>query len=308
MSAVIVVAGEALVDLVIDLDGSVVSALGGAPYNAARAAARLGASVAFAGPLSADRFGGLLAALLEADNVSIGGAPRTNLPTTLATAELDRSGSATYRFYFDGTSAPSLSVDDLARATAGAAAGDVFFTGGLGLVLEPMASSIASHIAAMDGSEMVVVDVNARPAVIGDRTAYLERLAAVCSRADLVKVSDEDLDFLAPDMTVESLLAGGTSAVVVTAGSSPTLVVHAGGCRSVPVAPLTAPIVDTIGAGDTFIGALMAAWTTSGLGRADVAALDGADRLVAAVEFASRAAAVVVTRHGADPPTSADLA
>lgn len=306
----ILVVGEALVDLVIGLDGSVNAALGGAPYNAARAAARLGAGVTFAGSLSRDRFGTMLADQLSADGVRIPDATRTDLPTTLAAAELNSSGAATYRFYFDGTSAPELPLAALGEARDA----EVVFTGGLALVVRPLADVVAGMIAGLAPSTLVMVDVNARPAVIDDRSAYIATLRRVLARADVVKVSDEDLAVLAPDFDVGSMLAEGTQAVVVTAGSSPTRVVHRAGTRSVPVPPLNAPVVDTIGAGDTFVGAFMAAWTSQR--SVDAGRVDGRDalrgdpgleRVVRAVEAGHRAAGVVVTRRGADPPTRSDL-
>jgi fructokinase len=152
-----------------------------------------------------------------------------------------------------------------------------------------------------------VVDVNARPAVVGDRSAFVTTARAVLARADVVKVSDEDLAVLAPEFDVTSILAGGARLVIVTSGSSPTQLVHSSGTRSVEVPPLMAPIVDTIGAGDTFIGAFMAAWTADGLGRGHLAGDVGLEHAVRAVQAGHLAAGVVVTRHGADPPTSSDL-
>jgi len=304
---VITAVGEALVDLVIASDGSVTATLGGAPYNAARAAALLGASSRFAGTLSIDRFGVLLAARLDADGVDTRFARRTERPTTLAAAELDEHGSATYRFYIDGTSAPDLPPGSLELPADGLPADEVFFTGGLGLVLEPMASTIIDHLRHLDDDTMVVIDVNARPAVVTDRARYLANLAGAVRRADVVKVSDEDLAFLHDDLAVDDLLRGGVRAVVVTAGASATTVHHECGVTSVEVRRPAAPIVDTIGAGDTFVGALMAAWT-AGLemaprSRSDLAGPGGFEALVAAVEVAHVAASIVVTRPGADPPT-----
>ena len=138
----IVVIGEALVDLVIAPSGAVEAALGGAPYNTARATARLGADVEFVGCLSVDRFGSLLRERLDADGVGTTHAVATDAPTTLAAAEIDDDGSAAYRFYFDGTSAPLVGPQDAGAATAALGPNDVLFTGGLGLVLEPMASSV----------------------------------------------------------------------------------------------------------------------------------------------------------------------
>ena len=303
--------GEALVDLVIAADGSVTATLGGAPYNAARAAALLGASSRFAGTLSIDRFGVLLAARLDADGVDTRFARRTERPTTLAAAELDEHGSATYRFYIDGTSAPDLPPGSLELPADGLPADEVFFTGGLGLVLEPMASTIIDHLRHLDDDTMVVIDVNARPAVVTDRARYLANLAGAVRRADVVKVSDEDLAFLRDDLVVDDLVRGGVRAVVVTAGASATTVHHECGVTSVEVRRPAAPIVDTIGAGDTFVGALMAAWT-AGLemaprSRSDLTGPGGFEALVAAVEVAHVAASIVVTRPGADPPTRDEL-
>src|SRR5829696_5844662 len=123
----IVVVGEALVDLVIGLDGAVTASLGGAPYNAARAVARLGGDVTFAGALSSDRFGQLLAGRLRDDGAATLAGCRTDRPTTLAAAELDDNASATYRFYVEGTSAPDLHVEALTAVLDA----EVIFTGGL---------------------------------------------------------------------------------------------------------------------------------------------------------------------------------
>ena len=259
--------------------------------------------------MSIDRFGVLLAARLDADGVDTRFARRTERPTTLAAAELDEHGSATYRFYIDGTSAPDLPPGSLELPAAELPADEVFFTGGLGLVLEPMASTIIDHLRHLDDDTMVVIDVNARPAVVTDRARYLANLAGAVRRADVVKVSDEDLAFLHDDLAVDDLLRGGVRAVVVTAGASATTVHHECGVTSVEVRRPAAPIVDTIGAGDTFVGALMAAWT-AGLemaprSRSDLAGPGGFEALVAAVEVAHVAASIVVTRPGADPPTRA---
>ena len=105
---VIVVAGEALIDLVLAVDGSVSAKLGGGPFNVARTLGRLGAEVSFLGTISTDRFGTQLFDQLHADRVDPVATVRTDSPTTLAAAELDPTGSARYRFYFNGTSAPAL--------------------------------------------------------------------------------------------------------------------------------------------------------------------------------------------------------
>ena len=292
----ITVVGEALVDLLIATDGTVRAALGGAPYNTARAAARLGAEVAFAGALSTDRFGTLLAGRLEADGVAIDRALRTDRPTTLAAVELDGHGSASYRFYIDGTSAPGLeTVPDLS--------GDACFTGGLGLVLEPMATSIERALSTTGA--LVMVDVNCRPLIVPDRARYLARLGRVLAHTDVVKVSDDDLAYLDPGAephdAARSLLELGPSVVLLTAGAAGVHVLTPAGERHVPA--VAAEVVDTVGAGDTFGAGFLVGWTESG----DPHALDDLGRLVTAAELGARAAAIVVGRAGADPPRRDEL-
>lgn len=305
---VIVVAGEALVDLVMDPDGVVNATLGGAPFNAARAAARLGATVQFLGALSDDRFGTLLRHKLVSDGVGVKDAPSTRRPTTLAVAEIYPSGGAQYQFYIDGTSAPLLTTSDVGSIPSDP---DVFFTGGLGLVLRPMADSIVAQIERISGTTIVFVDVNCRPPVIADRSAYLTRVERIMPRVDVVKVSDEDLDYLLPGVetlaAARQLLARGPAAIVVTHGATATLVATADGSEEVAVPPPAAPIVDTIGAGDTFGAALITAWSESGANRRDLRGDGALAALTAAVNAAHVAATVVVTRRGADPPWRHEL-
>ncbi len=295
------VAGEALIDLVIAPDGKVVAKLGGAPFNTARAAARLGAPVTFVGSISTDRFGSMLAAQLDTDGVVVASGS-TDRPTTLAAAELDESGAASYRFYIEGTSAPALGPGDVGVVEPG-----ILFTGGLGLVLQPMADTVLGMIEAADVSTLVVVDINCRPKIISDRAAYMTLVRRALARADLVKVSDDDLAYLDPGTdpidAARTLLDGGPKVVLVTAGAAGTSIVTSDGVIEVPVGKLAAPVVDTIGAGDTFGGGLVAWWHAAGLGR------DGMTHaaLVQAVRAAHAAAAVVVSRQGADPPHRSDL-
>ena len=295
------VIGEALIDLVITPAGHVDAKLGGAPFNTARACGRLGVDVRFVGAVSDDRFGSMLAARLVNEGVDTSALVRVGLPTTLAAAELDEGGTATYRFYIEGTSAPALPVID-----PGSVAGDVIFTGGLALVLEPMADAVAATIGAGRPDQLVMVDVNCRPKVIRDRSAYIERMAPVLARADVVKASDEDLDYLSPGVdplvTARALLGTGPSAVLVTRGGDGVHVLTAD--TDTVVAVDSVEVVDTIGAGDSFGAGFLAWWVASGSGRGDTADID---RLVAAVRAANHVAGVVVTRRGADPPWRSEL-
>ena len=297
-AAVITVVGEALVDLLISPAGDVEAALGGAPFNTARAGGRLGADVEFVGALSTDRFGTLLAEQLAADGVSTERAPRVVAPTTLAAAELDESGAAAYRFYIDGTSAPALTSVD--------GGGEVWFTGGLGLVLEPMAASVEAAVDVASASgRLVMVDVNCRPLVVPDRSEYVARVERVVHNSHILKVSDDDLDYLSPGVApidaARSLLAAGPSVVLVTAGAAGVHLVTPSAERFVPATPVE--VVDTVGAGDTFGAGFLVDWCSGG----DVHDLDDIDRLAGAAAFGARVAAVVVGRRGADPPWSAEL-
>lgn len=294
------VVGEALIDLVITPDGEVEAKLGGAPFNTARACGRLGVDVRFVGAVSVDRFGSMLAEQLVADDVDTSGLVRVEMPTTLATAELDEGGTASYRFYIDGTSAPALAVEP------GDVSGDVLFTGGLGLVLEPMATHVEAIVRQAPAGQLVVVDVNCRPLIIANRDTYVARVERVIAHAHVVKVSDEDLAFLAP--CIEPLTAArrlidlGPSVVLVTSGGDGVHVVTAAGGWTVPVEAVE--VVDTIGAGDSFGAGFLAWWVESGLG------LDGVDDIASVIESvraANTVAGIVVTRRGADPPWRSEL-
>lgn len=295
----IVVGGEALVDLVIDTDGSVTAKLGGGPFNAARAIGRLGSDVAFLGSLSRDRFGALLCAQLVADNVDDSLVQFTELPTTLASAELDGRGAATYHFYFSDTAAPNLHLLPLPDDVT------IVHIGTLGMVLQPMASTLEAVLAGLAEDVLVVLDPNCRPRVTSDRVGYMARLQRMLPRADVVKVSSDDLDFLVSHdhgAGISMLLDGGAGVVLHTDGGR-SVRIHSTKFHFEVAVP-TVEVVDTIGAGDAFGGAFAAWWDQADLGRAD---LDDRDALGAAVAAAVEVAAVSCTRVGAQPPIRDEL-
>jgi len=298
----VLVTGEALVDLLISQDGDVAAALGGGPFNTARTIGRLGVGVAFAGSISRDRFGSLLLDRLRADGVDDTPVVATELPTTLAAAELDPDGTATYRFYVEGTAAPALlSIDVPPDVTA-------VHAGTLGLVLEPMATATEAMIAGLGPRVLLMVDVNCRPRIVADRVAYLARIDRVATRADVVKVSGEDLEFLGDgtaaggERVIARLLAAGVRVVLHTDGGRAAHVRTADADVTVPVPSIT--VADTVGAGDAFGGGFLAWWTRRGLGRDDLGDL-------AAIEAgaceAVRIAAETCARIGADPPDAGTL-
>ena len=286
-------------DLVVDPSGHVDAKLGGGPFNASRTIGRLGTPVSFLGSLSRDRFGTMLHDRLVADGVDDSLVSFTELPTTLAAAELDESGSATYRFYLSDTSAPLVMREALPAGTR------VFHVGTLGMVLEPMASTMDALVAGAADDVLVLLDPNCRPRVTPDRERYLARLARMVRRSDVVKVSTDDLDFIAPGDhagAVRELLSGGATVVLHTDGGDSVKIHTGAGVERVAVPKVA--VVDTIGAGDSFGGAFAAWWHQAGLGRSDLA--DHA-ALRAATEAAVQVAAINCTRTGAQPPTRAEL-
>jgi len=306
----IVVAGEALIDLLVTADGSVTASPGGGPFNTARAIARLGVPVTFLGRLSGDRFGRSMAALLAADAIRIVPPEPAAEPTTLAVAEI-AGGQARYRFYMDGTAAPSLLPNHLvALADEPPAAVHV---GTLGLLVEPMASTLEGYVLGLAAEVLVVVDPNPRPETVRDLAAYRRRLDRVLGRADVVKVSREDMAVVRPGLPAEAearaLLpdrgpdgAAGPAAVLLTDGADPVLVVTAAGERRVAVPSVD--VVDTVGAGDAFGGAFLAWWVAAGHDRRGLA---DPDLVAAGVRVAVEVASATSTRAGADPPRRSEL-
>lgn len=304
MPPMIVVAGEALIDLLVHPDGRLTAAPGGGPFNTARTIARLGVGVAYLGVLSTDRFGGVLRESMAFDGVDLSLAGTTDAPTTLAIAELDADGVASYRFHTAETSAPELRAADVRAALAHRPR--ALHVGTLGLVLEPMASALAAGIGAVGEETLVMVDPNCRPLVIRDRAAYLERLHGILARADVVKASGDDLAYLAPGSpTAEAarlILDAGPSVVLATDGAAAVSVLTRDGAFDVPVP--SGPVVDTVGAGDAFGGAFLARWIERGWGRAELA---DAEALREAVTLAVKVASLTCQRPGADPPRRDEL-
>jgi fructokinase len=299
----IVVAGEALIDLLATPDGGLRAVRGGGPYTTARTIARLGGDVAFLGRLSTDRFGQALRDGLAADGVALDHVESTDAPTTLAVAELDATGTASYRFYLDGTSATGLGE---ARADAVLAAGPAaLHVGTLGLVLEPIGSVLERLVARADA--LVMLDVNARPSATPDLAAFRARIRRLATRAQVVKASDDDLAVLAPDrapeLAIHDLLTLGAQVVLRTDGGRAVGIHSAHGARTLPVPPVA--VVDSVGAGDAFGGAFLAEWLDRAADPRDLAGDVGA--VEAAVTFAIRVAAITCTRAGADPPTRAEV-
>src|SRR4051812_1133925 len=234
---VILVGGEALFDVVASDGEDLKAHPGGGPFNASRTIARLEQPVAYLGRLSTDRFGDRLERILLDDGVSLQSVVRTEDPTTLALAELGEGGSvARYRFYAQGTSAAGLTSEAALAALPERV--EALLLGTLGLVLEPMASALEAVLDRLAGSALVAIDPNCRPDVIPDPAAYRRRLAWILQRADLLKVSEEDVAWLYPDRdpleATRALLAGGPAGGGLTPGDARAARRRRGGRRPPP--------------------------------------------------------------------------
>jgi fructokinase len=294
--------GEALIDMLPRKTAADEAAFapypGGSVFNTAVALGRLGAPVGWFGGLSDDLFGAMLAKALAASNVDAGLAARSQRPTTLAFVTL-ADGQARYAFYDENTAGRMLSECDLPSLDEDIAA---LFFGGISLMVEPAADAFAA-LCTQTGDRPVMVDPNIRPGFIADPDRYRDRLSAMLGRADIVKMSDEDADWLG--MTPETLIGAGTALVVLTRGADGVTAFH--GAARIEVPARRAEVVDTVGAGDTFNAGLLAGlWKNGLLSRG---ALRGVtpEALRPALELGVAAAAVTVSRAGANPPWASEL-
>jgi fructokinase len=307
----ILCAGEALIDMLPRKTEGGESAFapypGGAVFNTAIALARLGAPVSFFSGLSDDLFGERLSRVLTVNGVAHGLAARSSRPTTLAFVTLT-GGQASYTFYDENTAGRMLSPADLPTIPADCAAG---FFGGISLAVEPCAEAYVALAERMSASgRLVMLDPNVRAGFVADAGRYRARMERLFTLADVVKVSDEDLRWLLGDgdlgALAEAVRARGPAIVLVTRGAEGVTAYT--GAEPLHMPAPKAEVVDTVGAGDTFNAGFLAGLHDAGLLSAD-AVRDGLPEaaLTAALDLGVRAAAVTVSRAGANPPTRADL-
>jgi fructokinase len=302
--------GEALIDMLprTSTEGEACFApyAGGAVFNTAIALGRLGADSAFFSGVSNDMLGEILADTLVASNVDITLLARSDRPTTVAFVKL-LNGQATYAFYDEATAGRMLAQADLPILPANVS---TLFFGGISLVNDPAASTYEALQAREAAARVTMIDPNIRPGFIAGKEAeYRARIMRMIARADIVKLSDEDLHWLEGegDLTAlaRGLLNAGPKVVFITEGSAGARAVTATLDRF--VAATKVKVVDTVGAGDTFNAGVLAALDAAGvLSKSGIAALSDAT-LDAALDLGCRAAAVTVSRAGANPPWAKDL-
>lgn len=270
--------------------------LGGGPYNTAIALGRLGGPTAFCSRISADGFGDALVAGLAAAGVDTAYVARGPEPTTLAVAAVGPDGSAGYSFYAGGT---ADRLFELPPPLPGGTRAVAFGT--CSLVLEPGASAYEALLRReARAGRFVLLDPNVRPPLIPDAEAYRERFRSWLPYVSLLKLSEEDAEWLGG-------VPEGPGAVVLTRGAAGLEVRTRGGVRVlVPAVPVA--VADTIGAGDTVNAALLHGLAArNALSPAGAAAL-GPDGWREVLTLAARAAALTCSRPGAEPPYAAELA
>jgi fructokinase len=311
-AGVITVIGEALIDLVpAERDGLYEAAPGGSPANVAIGLARLGVPVRFGARLADDGFGRRLRAHLAANCVDLSVAIRAHEPTSLAVVQVDEEGRVEYDFRVHATADWQWTDAELAGMPLDGVV--AVHTGSLAAALVPGAEPIERLVRCSKASATISYDPNCRPALMGPRAEVADRVHRLVSLADVVKVSAEDLAWLAPGRPPAEVAATwlryGPALVVVTLGAD-------GALASTRMSPgLFRPgrrvdVVDTVGAGDAFVSALLAALHQHDLlGAHRRAALQniGQQQLAAILDEAVLASAITCTRRGADPPTHAEL-
>ncbi len=312
----VLVVGEALVDIVRRTDGSSAEHPGGSPANVALGLGRLGRRVSLLTRLGPDAHGAALRRHLECSDVRL--APASEVPeaqTSTATANLDAQGVAHYDFRIDWQLPDAVrSVTDL--GDGGALPAKALHTGSIATFLPPGGDQVAALIRDAAGRMTITYDPNIRPSLIGPMDAARTRVESLVTSCDLVKVSDEDLATLYPDAAPADVARSwlrrgdgtGPGIVVLTRGGAGALAVCAAGAVDRPGRRIT--VVDTVGAGDSFMSALLdhlaGADLLGGPRRAALRAI-GLDELAAMVEHAITVSAITCARAGANPPTRADL-
>jgi fructokinase len=297
--------GDALIDFmpVPAADGreAYAPAVGGSCLNVAVAMARLGAPSAFVGGISRDLFGGMIAEHAGNAGVDLRFATRSDHDTTLAFVRVV-DGEPHYAFHDESSASRqwtwrpgSIPFEEV----------DALHIGSTTLINDPAASHTEALLYEAHGRTVIHFDPNCRSALIRDREAYAARMAGFSRRADIVRMSDVDLGFLFPGAdhaaVASGLIADGASLVVITRGEKGVTAWHRSGMMLGVDAPRV-DTADTVGAGDSFQGALLVALREFGCLNHPALRNLGEDRLRRALHFAARCAAITCGRPGADPP------
>jgi len=305
----IVTCGEALIDMLPreGADGAAVFQpfAGGSVFNVAIALGRLGVPTGFFGGLSTDFFGRTLRDALEKSRVDVSFANISDRPSTLAFVTLIE-GQARYAFFDEHSAGRMLTDADLPAFPAALRA---LHFGSLSLAAEPCGSAYEALMRREHVSRVISLDPNIRPTLIKNRDAHIARIERLVGLADIVKLSEDDLAWLAPgaafDGFARAWLERGAKLVIMTRGAEGALARSRRVAVSVPSVKVT--VADTIGAGDTFSAALMARLDQHGLLTKSAVAGLNESRVTDALAYAAKAASITCSRSGADPPWLREL-
>jgi fructokinase len=294
------VAGEVLVDLIPNgADSQPI--VGGGPANTAKALAKLGIDTQFIDGISSDEYGKMAKDELNTAGVKLVYVKYSDKPTCLAIVSLSDLGSATYEFVIENTATFDFTSEWLPKPQTKRPT--LLHVGTLATVIDPGASVLFEWAQSVAKVAPIVFDPNIRPAVVSDRKQYLAQVERWVAISSAVKVSDEDIKWLYPSIEIEQVvndwLTKGPSLIVVTHGDKGLT-----GYRKnerVSVEAVKVKVVDTVGAGDTVGAILVEAIVKDGLD-----SLTGS-RLEMMLKRAAKAAAITVSRVGANPPTSEEL-
>lgn len=296
--------GEALIDMLpttaSGAKNEYLPVTGGAAVNSAIALARLGQSAGYFGGLSTDHYGELLISEMQTEGIDTSRNRPVDAPTTLAFISIIE-GSPSYSFRNANGAGRLLNathLPDLEGVNA-------LVFGGLSLIHRPAAGAFEALMQMAGAERVILLDANIRPALIKEEEDnYRTRLTRMIAMADIVKMSDEDIDWLHPDPP-EQLLQGRAALVVHTHGPEGATFHSRHGSQHLPASPVT--VVDTVGAGDTFNAGLLASLAKQELLSPQVLARATNAQLTRAVAYGIRAATFSVTRLGANPPTTKEL-
>jgi fructokinase len=311
-TGIVAVAGECVVDLMADRPGGAYVAFpGGSPANVAVGLARLGVPTRMVARIGDDPFGRTLRDHLVRNGVGTDLTVAASEPSSVAFVHHDAEGVPTFDLRIDGTADWQWTEAEVAGLLHARPA--ALHIGSLALVMPPGADVLAGFARQARADATISYDPNCRPAVMGRVPDARPRIEALLRVADVVKISDADLAWLRPggdhEAFADELLSAGVSVVAVTYGADGSVVT---GRRSPPrrVPAYRSRIVDTVGAGDSYMSTVLAGLGRRGLlgaGRRDALAAAEAPVLIEVFDEASRAAALTCSRRGADPPTREEL-
>ena len=308
------VGGENLIDLVsgdAGVDGlpNYIANPGGSPFNVAMAAGRQGQDVAYLTPISGDALGDLLADSLVQSHVKIV-APRVPHPTSLAVVSIT-DGIPSYAFHRNDTAERQVDMDSLLRDMP--VPTRIFHVGSLAVIGGADAENWEKFFAdCQQRGLMTTLDPNVRPGLINDADGYVARIKRMMRHVDIFKLSDEDLEWLYPDRQLETALAdcrAECDAVlfILTLGGAGSRA-FLGGIEIQADASAVENLVDTVGAGDTFMASILSWVMENDLASRDALSRINEDALRAAIKRGSEAAAINCGRSGCNPPWRDELA